>query len=56
MSLDQLRREVFFLAYHLHWSYVELMDMEVGERDGFVRLLAEQIEQENARVEAAHTR
>ena len=56
MSLAQLQREVFFLGYHLHWSYAELMDMAVGERHDFVRLLAEQIEQENARIEAAHSR
>ncbi len=56
VSLDQLQREVFFLGYHLHWSYAELMDMAVGERRDFVRLLAEQIEQENARITSAHTR
>jgi hypothetical protein len=47
---------VFFLAYHLHWAHTELMDMEIGERRAFVRLLVEQIEQENARIEAAHNR
>lgn len=56
MSLDRLHREVFFLAYHLHWSHAELMDMAVGERHHYVRLLAEQIEQENARIESAHAR
>lgn len=56
MSLDQLHREVFFLAYHLHWPHGELMDMTVDERHRFVRLLVEQIEQENARIEAAHAR
>ena len=56
MSLEQLHREVFFLAYHLHWPNGELMDMAVDERHRFVDLLVEQIEQENARIEAAHTR
>lgn len=56
VSLAQLQREVFFLAYHLHWSHTELMDMAVGERHEFVRLLAEQIDQENARIEAAQSR
>jgi hypothetical protein len=56
VSLEQLYREVFFLAYHLHWPHGELMDMTVDERHRFVRLLAEQIEQENARIEAARTR
>jgi len=30
--------------------------MAVGERHEFVRLLAEQIDQENARIEAAQSR
>jgi len=47
---------VFFLAYHLHWAHGELMDMDTAERREFVRLLVEQIEQENARIEAAQAR
>ena len=50
---DSLRKEVFFLAYHLHWSFAELMDMEVGERGAYVGLLVEQIERENARIAEA---
>ncbi|MCT9003872.1 hypothetical protein ACFYW8_15015 [Streptomyces sp. NPDC002742] len=56
MSLDQLRREVFFLGYHLHWPYGELMDMAAGDRREFVDLLVEQIQRENAQVEAARDR
>ena len=56
VDLAQLQKEVFFLAYHLHWSYRDLMGMSVGERHDFVRLLTEQIERENARIEAAHSR
>ncbi|MGY1694629.1 hypothetical protein ACI780_06900 [Geodermatophilus sp. SYSU D00814] len=56
MSLEQLRREVFFLGYHLHWSFAELMDMEAGERRAYVGLLVEQIEHENAHLEDARTR
>ena len=52
--LERLHEEVAYLAYHLHWSYADLMDMAVGERHHYVRLLAEQIEQENARIEAAY--
>jgi len=48
---DALRDEVFFLAYHLHWSYAELMDMDSAERRTYARLLADQIERENARIE-----
>ncbi|MET7486392.1 hypothetical protein [Streptomyces sp. NPDC005538] len=56
MSLDQLRREVFFLGYHLHWSHSELMDMATGDRREYVDLLVEQIQRENAQVEAARDR
>lgn len=55
VSLDQLRQEVFFLGYHLHWPWSELMDMESAERRAYVALLVEQIERENARIEAART-
>ena len=44
---------MFFLGYHLHWSHSELMDMESGERRAYVRLLVDQIERENSRIEAA---
>jgi hypothetical protein len=53
VSLDQLRREVFFLGYHLHWAHSELMDMASGERRAYVSLLVDQIERENSRIEAA---
>lgn len=53
MSADALRREIFFLAYHLHWSWSEIMDMDTAERRTFVRLLSEQIERENAQIKAA---
>ncbi len=55
VGLDELRREVFFLGYHLHWSFAELMDMESGERRTYVGLLVEQIERENAQVEAVRS-
>jgi hypothetical protein len=48
-----LRSEIFFLAYHLHLSWGELMDMEVAERQAYLRLLVEQIERENQRLEEA---
>ncbi|WP_326772971.1 hypothetical protein [Streptomyces sp. NBC_01445] len=46
---------MFFLGYHLHWPWSELMDMESAERRAYVALLVEQIERENARIEAART-
>ena len=51
--MEDLRKEVFFLAYHLHWSWTELMDLAAGERRAFVQLLIEQIKRENAEIEAA---
>jgi hypothetical protein len=48
-----LRKEVFFLAYHLHWSHGEIMGLDTAERRTFVRLLIEQIERENAEIEAS---
>ncbi len=53
VDAEDLRREVFFLAYHLHWSWTELMDIDTHERRSFVRLLVEQIERENSRMEEA---
>ena len=56
VALDELRKEVFFLAYHLHWSWSELMSLDTDERRAFVRLLVEQIERENAQIEASRSR
>lgn len=53
---EGLRREVFFLAYHLHWSWSEITDLDIEERRAYVRLLVEQIERENAQIEAARRR
>jgi hypothetical protein len=47
---------VFFLAYHLHWSWNEIMSLEVAERGAFVQLLIEQIERENAQIAATRRR
>lgn len=53
MSAEALRQEIFFLAYHLHWSHGEIIGMASPERRAFVKLLAEQIERENAQIKAA---
>ena len=53
LDLDDLRSEIFFLAYHLHWSWAELMDLDTASAGRTSRLLVEQIERENARIEAA---
>ena len=56
MTDDALRSEIFFLGYHLHWSWNELMGLECGERRAYVRLLVEQIERENTRIDEARRR
>ncbi len=43
----RLRQEVFYLAYHLHWPWSEIMELAVGERQAFVRMLAERIDEDN---------
>lgn len=55
-SEEQLRKEVFFLGYHLHWAYAEIMDLDLDERREFIRLLAEQIEKEAQAVKNASRR
>ena len=51
-----MREEVFYLAHHLHWPWSEIMDLIIGERRTYVRMLAEQIETENRTVEALNER
>ena len=51
--MEALRQEIFFLAYHLHWSWTEIMEMQTPERRSYVKLLAEQIERENAQINAS---
>ncbi|WP_373692119.1 DUF6760 family protein [Corallococcus sp. AS-1-6] len=53
LAQEALRQEVFFLAYHLHWSWAEIMNLESDERRAFVQLLIDQIERENAQLEAS---
>jgi hypothetical protein len=53
---ERLRQEIFYLAYHLHWSWREVMGLEVGERHLFVKLLAQRIEAENQALEALEAR
>ena len=53
VGVEDLRKEIFFLAYHLHWSWDSLMEMDVEERRSYCRLLVEQIERENAQMQSA---
>lgn len=34
--LDRLNEEVAFIAYHFHWSFEEIMNMEHRERQRWV--------------------
>ncbi|MDI7274907.1 MAG: hypothetical protein QME94_02905 [Anaerolineae bacterium] len=34
--LDRLYEEVAYVAYHLHWSYDDILRMEHGERQRWV--------------------
>ena len=52
-GIDQLRKEVFALGYHLSWSHTEIMDLDVAERHEYLRLLSEQIERENQAMQRA---
>jgi hypothetical protein len=51
-----MRQEVFYLAYHLHWPYSDIMGMELRERWSYVQMLSERIEAENQAVEAMSAR
>jgi hypothetical protein len=56
LNIESLREEIFFLAYNLHWSWSEIMGLTTAERREFVKLLAKQIERENAQIKAARER
>jgi hypothetical protein len=38
--LEQLRQEVAYIAYYLHWSYEEIMNFTHHERSIWVKELA----------------
>ncbi len=42
-----MHRDVFFLAYHLHWQPSEILALNPEDRRGYVRMLACQIDEEN---------
>ena len=45
-AADDLRREVFALAYHLKWSAADVLALPVTDRRAYLELLAEQLERE----------
>jgi hypothetical protein len=50
---ENLRREVFALAYHLKWAPGEILALPVTERRAYLRLLVEQLEHEEKSVKEA---
>jgi hypothetical protein len=42
---------VFYLAYHLHWSWRDILELDVAERRVYLALLAERIAEENKSIE-----
>lgn len=49
-ELEDLYREVFFLAYHLHWAHEEIMNLDLLQRRTYLRMLSDAIEQQNAEM------
>ncbi len=47
---------MFYLAYHLHWAWSEIMELDVRERRAYVQMAAQQIEAENRAFEALSER
>ncbi|MEY9886951.1 hypothetical protein ABIA35_007976 [Catenulispora sp. MAP12-49] len=39
-AADQLRDEVAYVAYHFHWGLDQILDLEHGDRRGFVTGIA----------------
>lgn len=50
---SHLRQEVFYLGYHLHWAYDDILDLDTVERRHFVRMLSDEIDRQNASLEEA---
>ena len=51
MNGERLRQEVFYLAYHLHWSWSDVMALDLGDRKNYVQMLVERINVENKMLE-----
>ncbi len=47
MNLQQLYREVHFLAFNYHWSEKEIMEMTREKRLMYVEILGEEIKRIN---------
>ena len=47
---DQCHQEVSYIAYHLHWSLAELLDLEHADRRRYVELVQHLTAQDRAGV------
>ncbi len=44
---------MFYLAYHLHWSFRDSLELATTDRWAYIRLLTEQLEREQAAVDSS---
>lgn len=51
LNAQRLREEIFYLAYHLHWSRDDILALESPERRDYVGMLAARIEADNSAAE-----
>lgn len=47
----ELAQEIFLLAYYLHWSRKEILELPIPERHTYLMLLGEQLEREKKVLE-----
>jgi hypothetical protein len=50
-SLDLLRREIHYLAFHYHWSENDILSMTRDKRRSYIEILAAEIEKMNDAIE-----
>lgn len=51
-----MREEIFYLAYHLHWSRTEIMNLAIPERHDYIRMLAHRISADSEMAEQLYAR
>lgn len=44
-------QDIFSLAYHLHWSRDDILNLSIPERRQYLQLLVDQLKQEHQRAE-----
>ncbi|MFI5983441.1 DUF6760 family protein [Streptomyces sp. NPDC051555] len=40
-SVEDLRSEIAYIAYHFHWSHNELLDLDHVQRRAYIQSIAE---------------